>query len=249
MYMSKRILLLGVYGMEMVECGGALAINVRNGGESFASIMLAGEQTKKDVTKAAEILGVKKVFFNDFERGMVDLRYDYKVSLIKVIREVKPDIIITQDPEHCIQDLDPDRRPAMTLLLESIALASRDFAMTDTPGLEPHPVPRIYYMSPLNPNCTINIAEVWDLKERGMDVLESQMIFSGHHFEKNLSKKELDVLVPGFFEFKEYYDKGREAHKAIDRAIYMYYGVGGHGNFALAEPYRYQGRFEFDELF
>lgn len=247
--MGKTILLLGVYGMEMVECGGALAINAKNGGESYASIMLAGEQTQKDVLKAQEVLGVKKVYFNEFERGMVDLRYEYKVKLIKVIREVKPDIIITQDPEHVLHDLDPDRRPAMTLILEAIALASRDFALEDTPGLAPHPIPKIYYMSPLNPNCTVNVAEVWDLKEKGMDVLEAQMEFSGHHFEKNLSSKELDVLVPGFKDLDSYYKKGRMAHSQIDRAIHMYYGVGGHGNFALAEPYRFDGKFEFDELY
>ncbi|HBH13189.1 MAG TPA: GlcNAc-PI de-N-acetylase, partial [Clostridiales bacterium] len=38
MFMPKRMLLLGVYGMELVECGGALAINVQKGGVSFASI-------------------------------------------------------------------------------------------------------------------------------------------------------------------------------------------------------------------
>lgn len=247
--MGKRILLLGVYGMEMVECGGALAINVKNGGESYASIMLAGKQMRENVLQAAEILGVKKVFFNNFQRALVEPNYECKVELCKVIREVKPDIIITQDPEHCMHDLDPDRRPAMTLILEAIALASRDFALDKTPGLEPHPIPKIYYMSPMNPNCTVNIADVWDLKEKGMDVLVSQFEFSGRHFEERLSKKELEILAPGFFELDSYYKKGRAVQSAIDRAIHMYYGVGDHGNFALAEPYRFEGKFEFDELY
>jgi N-acetylglucosamine malate deacetylase 1 len=42
--------------------------------------------------------------------------------------------VITQDPEHSQHDLDPDRRPAMTLLLESLALAARDFALDAMPG-------------------------------------------------------------------------------------------------------------------
>lgn len=247
--MGKKVLLLGVYGMELVECGGALAINAKNGGESYASLMLTSDQMEIDVNKAAEILGVKKVFHNKFERGMIDLRYEYKLALIKVIREVKPDVIITQDPEHVLHDLDPDRRPAMTLILEAIAVASRSFANFETPGLDPHPIAKIYYMSPLNPNCTINVADVWDLKEKGMDVLESQMEFSGHHFEKNLSEKELNVLAPGFKDIDSYYKKGRLIHSEIDRAIHMYYGVGGHGKFALAEPYRFEGKFEFEELY
>ncbi len=247
--MGKRVLLLGVYGMEMVECGGALAINARNGGESFVSIMLAGNQMKENCLKVADILGVKKVFFNGFERGAVDLRYDYKIELIKVIRETKPEIVITQDPEHVLHDLDPDRRPAMTLILEALALASRDWALDATPGLESHPIPKIYYMSPVNPNCTINLAEVWDLKEKGMDVLVSQMEFSGKHFETNLSPRELEILAPGFSQMQTYYEKGRTVHSAIDKAIHMYYGVGGHGKFALAEPYRFEGKFEFMELY
>ncbi|TXT44093.1 MAG: LmbE family protein, partial [Spirochaetes bacterium] len=154
--MGKTILLLGVYGMEMVECGGALAVNAQKGGRSFASIMLAGKQMKENCLKAAEILGVEKVFFNEFQRGEVDLRHDYKIALIKVIRETKPDIVITQDPEHVLHDLDPDRRPAMTLILEALALASRDYALDETPDLSPHPIPNIYYMSPVNPNCTLD---------------------------------------------------------------------------------------------
>ena len=247
--MGKKVLLLGVYGMEMVECGGALAVNARGGGESYASIMLAGRQMQENCLKAAKILGVKKVFFNEFQRGEVDLRHEYKIALIKVIRETKPDIVITQDPEHILQDLDPDRRPAMTLILEALALASRDYALDETPGLGPHSIPKIYYMSPVNPNCTINVAEVWDLKEKGMDVLASQMEFSGKHFETNLSAKELEILAPGFADMESYYQKGRTVHSAIDKALHMFYGIGGHGNFALAEPYRFEGKFEFTELY
>lgn len=246
--MGVRMLLLGVYGMEMVECGGALALNVKNGGQSFASIMLAGEPTKRDVRKAAEVLGVEKVYFSDFVSGEVDFDKESKIKLVRIIREVKPDIIITQDPEHCQIDLDPDRRPAMTLLLEAIALASRNFAMDEIPGLDPHPIPTIYYMSPLNPNCVLNVADVWDLKEKGMDALESQMNFSGQHYEKTLAPKELDVICPGFSDLPNYYEKGRKVHAAVDRALHMYWGVGGHGTFALAEHFRREGLFEFMEL-
>ena len=246
--MGVRMLLLGVYGMEMVECGGALALNVKNGGQSFASIMLAGEQTRKDVAKAAEVLGVEKVYFNNFTSGEVNFDHASKVELVRVIREVKPDIIITQDPEHCQIDLDPDRRPAMILLQEAMALASRQFALDEMPGLEPHPIPTIYYMSPLNPNCILNVASVWKLKEAGMDVLESQMNFSGHHFERKLAPEEREIICPGFDQMPTYYEKGRKIHAAMDRALAMYWGVCGHGSYALAEHYRREGLYEFKEL-
>lgn len=39
--MGKRILLLGVYGMEMVECGGVLQKNAAAGGVSHGVITIA----------------------------------------------------------------------------------------------------------------------------------------------------------------------------------------------------------------
>ncbi|WP_417348942.1 PIG-L deacetylase family protein [Ferrimonas sp.] len=246
--MSKRILLLGVYGMEMVECGGALAINARQGGFSFASIMLASDTMQSEVRQAAAELGVEKVYFNGFERGGVDLRRDYKLALCRVIRETRPDIIITQDPEHSFEDLDPDRRPAMLLIMEAIALAGRDFGLEAMPELAPHPVATLYYMSPSRPNCSLSLAEVWPQKEKAMDCLAAQMTFSGRHFGERLSPAERQALYPGFDQLASDQAKGREVQRAMDKALYLHTGLVSHSRFALAEPYRRQGLFEMTEL-
>ncbi|CAG9610711.1 PIG-L deacetylase family protein [Pseudoneobacillus rhizosphaerae] len=244
---GQRILFLGVYGMEVVECGGALAKNVQNGGESFATIMLCRETSQPQVQKAAEVLGVNVTFLN-FQYGTVDLSVESKLKLIKVIREVKPDIIITQDPEHSFHDLDPDRRPAMTLLLESIALSSRDFALEETPGLNPHPIPTIYYMTPHHPNTVVDITAVWEKKEKAMDMLESQMEFSGMHFDEMLDPKAAEILCPGFSKLANNHEKGRAMHKILDKAVHVYHGLPSHGHFALAEAYRREGNYHLQEL-
>ncbi|GAA0330784.1 hypothetical protein GCM10008967_21620 [Bacillus carboniphilus] len=243
---GQKILFLGVYGMEVVECGGALAKNVENGGQSHATIMLCRETSQPQVRKAAEILGVNISFLN-FESGCVDLSAESKKKLIKVIREVKPDIIITQDPEHSFHDLDPDRRPAMTLLLESIALASRDYALNDMPDLEPHPIPTIYYMTPHHPNTVIDISQVWEKKETAMDALESQMEFSGMHFDRMLDEQSAELLYPGFSKLNKF-EKGREIHRVLDKAVHVYHGLATHGHFAIAEAYRREGNFHLAEL-
>ncbi|ADN75722.1 LmbE family protein [Ferrimonas balearica DSM 9799] len=245
--MSQRILFLGVYGMEMVECGGALAINANNGGHSFASVMLAKDEMKAQLRRAAEVLGVERIDFNDFERGGIDLRHEYKLALVRVIRETRPDIIITQDPEHSFEDLDPDRRPAMLLILEAIALAGRDYGLEAMPELAPHPVPTIYYMSPKNPNCSVTLAQVWQQKEEAMDCLSSQMTFSGHHFTERLSAAEQTALHPRFAELSMA-QRGREVQRAMDRALYLHTGLLSHSRYALAEPYRRQGIMELDAL-
>lgn len=245
---GQKVLFLGVYGMEVVECGGALAKNVLSGGESYASIMLCRKASQPQVRKAAEVLGVKEVSFLNFEYGTVDLSIESKKKLIKLIREVKPDIIITQDPDHSFHDLDPDRRPAMILLLESIALASRDFALEEMSGLAPHPIPTIYYMTPHHPNTVVDITDVWDKKEKAMDMLESQMEFSGMHFDEMLDSKAVETLFPGYSKLTNYYEKGRAMHNVLDKAVHVYHGLATHGHFALAEAYRREGNFHLSEL-
>lgn len=245
--MGKKMLLLGVYGMEVVECGGALAINAKNGGESFASIMLSSDASRGQISNAAEILGVK-MYFPEFALGYVDVSPEAKKKLIRIIREVKPDIIITQDPEHSYHDLDPDRRQAMILILESIALASRNFALDEMPELQPHPIPTIYYMTPHHPNCVVDIASVWGQKTKAMDVLHSQMEFSGRHFEEALDSEAIERIVPGFAHLNNDYEKGRAVHKVLDQAIHVYHGLATHGHFALAEAYKREGNFHLKEL-
>lgn len=198
--------------------------------------------------KCSRVLGVKDITFLNFQYGTVDLSVESKQKIVKIIREVKPDIIITQDPEHSFHDLDPDRRPAMTLLLESIALSSRDFALDELPGLEPHPIPTIYYMTPHHPNTVVDITEVWEKKERAMDMLESQLEFSGLHFDEILDSKAAEILYPGFSKLTNSKEKGRAIHQVLDKAVHVYHGLATHGHFALAEAYRREGNFHLQEL-
>ena len=242
----STFLLLGVYGMEVVECGGALSKNAKAGGQSHAFMMLSREESRPQVRKAAEVLGVQ-IAFGDFKGGEVQVDVPSKKQLIRAIRETRPDILITQDPEHSLHDLDPDRRPAMTLILESVALAARDFAV-DELNLEPHPVPTIYYMTPHHPNCIVDISDVWDLKERAMDQLESQMRFSGRMFQRYYQEEHLRHIVPNWETLIDDYSRGREVHRQLDRVTHLHNGMGSHSHFAFAEAYRRDGMFHLDQL-
>ncbi len=242
-----NMLLLGVYGMEVVECGGVLAKNARAGGKSFASIMLSRQESRPQVKEAAAVLKVE-VDFSDFRAGDVQVDLASKKKLVRVIRETRPDITITQDPEHAQHDLDPDRRLAMLLILESIALAARDFALDEQPGLSPHPIPTIYYMTPEHPNCIVDISDVWNLKDQAMDKLTSQMNFSGKMFPQYYSEAHLKFLVPNWEKLSDDYSRGREVHRQLDRVTHLHNGMGGHSRFAVAESYRREGKFHLEQL-
>jgi len=243
---GQRILILATYGMEIVECGGALAKNVRAGGTSHAAVLLARDPSKPYVRSASEVLGVQARFL-DFASGTVTPDVPSKTTLVRVIREIRPDIVICQDPEHSFEDLDPDRRQAMILYLEALALAARDFALEEMPGLAPHPIPTVYYMTPSRPNCLVNVADVWELKERAMAQLRTQMAFSAQMLRHTIGEEGVRVIAgPG--PWAEDADLGAALHREMDRAFHLYHGMLTHGRFALAEPYRRDGKFHLDRL-
>lgn len=243
---GKRMLLLGAYSMEVVECGGALCKNAMAGGVSHAAILFAGEQMQKELRVSAEILGVS-VEFLGMDTGEVTGSRAEKLRLVEVIRRFRPDIIITQDTEHCVSDLDPARRPVMPMILEAIALASRAYALDELPGLEPWPCPTIYYMTPEHPNCLVDIASVWEKKVAAMDALKVQLeVFGGpvSPEEEALRAK----MIPGWEKLTTRLERGTAWKRQMDLAFYLYPGATGHNHVMLAEQYRREGAFVLDNL-
>lgn len=244
---GRRILLLGVYGMEMVECGGVLCKNVKAGGVSHASFLFTGEQMRKDLAVSAEILGVT-VEHLGMDTGRISGTLEEKMKIVEVIRKFKPDIIITQDPEHCVEDLDPGRRPAMSILIEGIALAGRAYGLDLLPGLEPHSCKNVYYMTPSSPNCYVDIFDVWDEKCAAMDALKAQLEFIGARAVGKPGKDKYARFIPGLEEIVDPYEYGRAVKRLNDMAFHMYPGATGHYSVLLSEGYRRAGAFVFDEL-
>ena len=244
---GQRVLLLGVYGMEMVECGGVLRKNADAGGASHAAILFAGPKMREGLAKSAEILGCS-IAYLDMDAGEISGTLEEKLKVVQAIRAFRPDIIITQDPQHCISDLDPGRRPAMTVLLEGMALAGRDYALDRMPGLAPHRDFTVYYMTPEHPNCLVDISGVWDAKCRAMDVLESQLEFIGQLMEGSSRKAQYGMLIPGFDRLSTHLEIGTAAKRLMDQAYHLYPGSTGHNDVFLAESYRRDGLFVLDQL-
>ena len=245
---GKRMLLLGAYSMEVVECGGALLKNAKNGGVSHAAIAFAGEQMQQDLRRSAEILQTS-VEFLGLDTGKICASYEEKLAIIRVIREFRPDIILTQDTEHCVTDLDPGRRPFMTLVLEAIALAGRPYALDELPGLAPWGGAVIYFMTPEHPNCVVDIFDVWKEKCAAMDALHAQLIHFGKRdgeTPEQLARRK--SLVPDWEALPDDLARGTQMKREMDKAFYLYPYSTGHCPAVYAEPYRREGCFVFDAL-
>ena len=248
MHGKKDILLLATYGMEIVECGGTLAKHVKSGGNVDAAVSLARAETREQVQKAAGVLGVRVGFF-DFTSGEVQADLASKCKIARLIREIRPEIIITQDPEHSFLDLDPDRREAMVLYLEAISLAGRAWKVEECGGSQPHMVKSIYFMTPERPNCVVDIAEYFHLKEQAMAELASQLAFSAEVLGKMVPENAMRSLLGDYEQVKDIpVELGRAMHREMDRAFHLYHGILSHSSFVLAEPFRRSSRFELEYL-
>lgn len=241
------LLMLATFGMEIVECGGAIAMHVRGGGRAYAAVAFSRPESRPQIEAAARVLGVSEVRFLGLEAGELPAGAAAKIPFVTLVREWRPAIVITQDPVHAFGDLDPGRREIMTVYLESLALAGRDWRREECGGREAHAVKAIYYMTPTTPTCVVDIAPVWELKERAMDQLTAQMRFSGEHFKRSLGSASR-ILAPDADPDGDPAAFGRAMHHATDLAYHVASAVHAHTPFALAEPYRREGVYPFTRL-
>lgn len=242
-----NVLMMASYGLEIVECGGAIGRALAAGDTVHAAVLMCREESKPQVVRAAQVLGVDHVDFLDVPFGEVEFHGETKYKVVELIRRTRPDVIIMQDPEHAQHDLDPDRRVIATLYAESLAIAGRDWRIEECGGHDPHPIPTIYYMTPENPNCVIEIGDALPLKLRALEELSSQNVFSAEHWLAHTKPEILRAVVPAWTD-DDPATLGREGQKAFFTALALANGLASHSGAVLGEPYRREGTFVMDRL-
>lgn len=244
-----RVLMLASFGLEIVECGGALALHVQAGDEVHAAVLLSRPESRPQVLEAAKILGIGAVEFLNFPMGEWNLDVQWKEKIVELMRRVRPDIVITQDPHNAQHDLDPDRRQIALLYPEAFALAGRDWHNDACGGYAPHLVQTMYYMTPHHPNCIVEISKTFALKQQALAVLGSQMEFSAQMIERRVSSETLPYVVSEYDQIKENKRTlGLALHQQFDRSLALVNGLAGHSGAILGEAYRREGEFVLDRL-
>ncbi len=244
-----RVLMLASFGLEIVECGGALARHIQAGDAVQAAVLLSRPESRPQVRRTGAILGIETIEFLDFPYGEFTVDVPWKEKIVALLRRVRPDILITQDPHHAQHDLDPDRRLIALLYTESLALASRDWHLVECGGHEPCPIPTIYYMTPEEPNCIIEISETFALKQQALAELGSQMAFSARMIERRAGPEALDAVLADYAATSQDKQKlGLALHRQFDLALALVHGVAGHSGAVLGEAYRREGPFVLARL-
>lgn len=133
---------------------------------------------------AGKILGLKEVFFLDYEDGLLTNSVDLKRDIVRVIRQTKPDILVTMDPGVLYEASfgfinHPDHRAAGQAALDAVFPLARDhlsFPELLAEGLEPHKVPHVLLMRfGGDNNYSVDISTTIDKKLEALAAHASQM--------------------------------------------------------------------------
>lgn len=196
--MNKIVLAIGAHPDDIdISSAGTVAKTIQEGGQVYYLVLTDGSKGSEDLQipvkklialrraeqqKAADILGVKKVFFLDFVDGELQNTPDLRKQIVKIIREVKPTTVICWDPafyydeEHNMVN-HPDHRIGGEAVLDSVypfARNTRTFPELLKQGLKPHVVEELLIFNFNKANYFIDISMVIDKKIAAISCHQSQ---------------------------------------------------------------------------
>ena len=129
---------------------------------------------------AATILGVEEVTFLRHHDGEVEVSIPFRRELARVLREGRPDVVLTFDPWQRYQ-IHPDHRAVGQTALDAVA-AARDhmyYPEQLTDGLTEHRVHNVYFFATDNPNYYVDITATIETKIAALLAHTSQIRAEG----------------------------------------------------------------------
>jgi LmbE family N-acetylglucosaminyl deacetylase len=131
---------------------------------------------------AANILRVKSVTFLNYEDGFLYPDLPARKEVTRVIRQFKPDILVSCDPTNLIpSDVSvnhPDHRAAGQLALDGYFPAAGDplfYPDLIDAGYEPHSVNEIWLSLTAQPNVILDVTPFWPKKIQALHEHRSQI--------------------------------------------------------------------------
>lgn len=131
---------------------------------------------------AAKVLGVQQVHFLDYEDGTMECTSELKRDICRLIRQLKPDVVVTMDPtfvysaEHNIIN-HTDHRAVGQATLDAVYPLARDhlsFPELATEGLEPHKVKSLLLSNFEKADYYQDVSAVFDKKLAALKAHSSQ---------------------------------------------------------------------------
>jgi LmbE family N-acetylglucosaminyl deacetylase len=179
---------------------GTLAKWAKAGCEIISVLITSGDSGSNDVTKGAayktelaslreteqlaanKVLGIKQTVFLRYPDGELEPSLALRKDLTRVIRQYKPEVVLSGNPEAWFYDNEyvnhPDHRAAAQAACEAVfPSAGTRLIFTDLleAGYEPHNVKRLYIHGSEKSDTWIDISETIDMKIDALKKHVSQM--------------------------------------------------------------------------
>ena len=137
----------------------------------------------KEQQAALEALGGVEVHFLDYPDGQLQITLELKKDIVKVIRKVKPDVVVTMDPTVVYSASrgfinHPDHRAAGQATLDAVFPLARDhlsFHELFLEGYEPHKTRTVLLTNFDNQNFVMDITATFDKKLEALKSHVSQI--------------------------------------------------------------------------
>lgn len=121
---------------------------------------------KKEQQKAAALVGVKKVFFLDYKDGFLEYTDELRKKLTKIIKELRPEIILSFDPANLEFDNinlnHRDHRTIARAVFDAVFAAKNDHIYPDKNGK--HMVKQMLFFGTHKPDYFVDITDLLQFK-------------------------------------------------------------------------------------
>jgi LmbE family N-acetylglucosaminyl deacetylase len=130
------------------------------------------ELRMREESQAAAVLDVHDIIFMDNEDGYLTPSLELRKDVVRVIRQKKPQIIVTCDPTNYYMHNDyinhPDHRAAGQIAIDAVFPAAGNplffKELITEEGLYPHEVEEVWLSLPKEPNLTLDVTATWQQK-------------------------------------------------------------------------------------
>ncbi|HHW47581.1 MAG TPA: PIG-L family deacetylase [Clostridiaceae bacterium] len=170
-----------------IQIAGTIINHVKNGDDVYVVSLTSGdlmtdrvpqkelaEINKKDAEESAKLLGIKELRILDFKDSLLyNSRHELRLALNEIIREIRPEIVIT----HWPNDTHPDFRETGLAVIDACfyALLVAGVWAEKYPS---HMVSKLYsFETPMlsvgfEPDVFVDISDVVELKTKSMEIFK-----------------------------------------------------------------------------
>lgn len=180
-------------------CGATLARWVKQGHEIHYFLLTCGDKGSNDPEKtsdqickirheeqlaASAVIGATSVEFLDLPDGYLLPTIELRRSVVRIIRQKRPDILVTCDPTNLFPSGSyrlnhADHRYAGQVVLDAVFPAAGNIhffpELVKDEGLQPHSPKEVWISLTSNPDITLDVTDTWDIKMRALLEHKSQI--------------------------------------------------------------------------